>query len=154
MTNVADIKDIHTFKQAAEAYSKDRESLKRLKSILQDKKTEIELKLDSPFYEADEDKRQAMEGARGHIIRRMAYVDELLSRSKAAAGMAGFLMWVVDARDHSKDPWMGWKISTEHPVMWLADELSEEGDPNDLELSHFHPITQEQMDKLSHIERV
>jgi hypothetical protein len=154
MKQVADIKDIKTFKQAAESYSKDRESLKQLKGILQDSKTEIELKIDSPFTQNDGEWRERAENARSWIIRKMQIVDMMLSAAKGASGAGGYLMWIV-ARVEGTVVFEGWKATTDYPAQWLADHLPEEEDPDNLELSHFMTLNPEQYENLDkRIERV
>jgi hypothetical protein len=157
MKNVADIKDIKTFKQAAESYSKDRESLKQLKGILQDSKTEIELAIDSPFAQGplrEDGWMERAENARSWIIRKMQIVDMLLSAAKGASGAGGYLMWIV-ARVEGTVVFEGWKATTDYPAQWLADHLPEEEDPDNLELSHFMTLNPEQYENLDkRIERV
>jgi hypothetical protein len=154
MTSIAEIRPFNLFTQSVHQFATDRDALKKLKNILLDKKTEIELKLDSPFYQADEEKKTAMEGARGHIIRKMNHVDSLLSITKGASGAGGYLMWIV-ARVEGTVVFEGWKATTDYPAQWLADHLPEEEDPDNLELSHFMTLNPEQYENLDpRIERV
>jgi hypothetical protein len=154
MNSIAEIRQFNLFTQSVHQFATDRDALKKLKNILLDKKTEIELKLDSPFYQADEEKKTAMEGARGHIIRKMNHVDSLLSITKGAAGTGGYLMWVI-AREGGTILRDGWLATTKHPANWLVENLPEEADPDDLELSHFMTLNPEQYENLDkRIERV
>lgn len=145
MKTIAEIKDFKLFTQAVDQYAKDREALKQIKSFLLDKKVELELKIDGPFYDGHEIVI-ALEHGRSQVIRRMNYCDGLLSKTKETTG--GWLMWVRE-RIEGVVRYEGWVATTKEPKQWLLERLGEEDDPDNLELSHPFPLTPEQFSQLN-----
>lgn len=148
MKSIASITDFKLFTQAVDQYAKDREALKQIKSFLLDDKFKIEARMDDPFSieVQTEEWRGRMKYGHQQLVRRMNHVDSILSKTKETTG--GFLCWIIE-RVEGAVKHEGWVATSVHPIMWLCERLSEEDDPDNLELSHFFPLTSEQFSQLN-----
>lgn len=148
MRTVLEIRDLGTFGQAVESFSKDREKLVELKGLLEQQLLEIKGQLmglnasDSPQLAPEEvielrGRIHRAETAKGYVVRKMVKVDSVLARLSREGG------WLMFVHGWSS----GWIASKTPPGEWALEEMVLYGSEA-REISFSIAITQDQWDRV------
>lgn len=138
--DIAEIKDHELFRRACAPLNRD--DLRKVKAALESQSAALKRAIEVVAGKGGDP--SGMEAARGHILRRVKYVDSLFIEMNRSNGH-----WLVKLRDKEGE---GWVKMTVHPSSWLVEQLAamNEGgeDIDSLSIAEVHPITEEQFNQL------